>query len=82
MAFLECFVHPAAGFFLLALILPFFRGRIWRWLLFVPPLSAIFLAFRMKSGSYWALSYVGQNLAITILRKRGLDDSSLEAGQL
>lgn len=64
MAFLDCFLHPAAGFFLLALILPFFRGRIWRWLLFVPPLIAIFLAFRMKLGSYWALSYVGQNLVL------------------
>ena len=64
MAFLDCFLHPAAGFFLLALVLPFFRGRLWRWLLFVPPLFAIVLAFRMKLGSYWALSYVGQDLVL------------------
>ncbi|MCJ7684465.1 MAG: hypothetical protein MUO68_09240 [Desulfobacteraceae bacterium] len=64
MAFLDSFLHPATGFFLLALILPFFRGRFWRWLLFVPPLSAIVLAFRMKLGAYWALSYVGQNLVL------------------
>ena len=48
MAFLDCFLHPATGFFLLGLILPFFRGRFWRWFLFVPPLYAISLAFRMK----------------------------------
>ena len=64
MAFLDSFLHPATGFFLLALILPFFRGRFWRWLLFVPPLSAVVLAFRMKLGSYWALSYVGQDLVL------------------
>ncbi|MBW1870409.1 MAG: Na+/H+ antiporter subunit D, partial [Deltaproteobacteria bacterium] len=64
MAFLDSFLHPAAGFFLLALILPFFRGRFWRWLLFLPPLSAIVLAFQMKLGTYWALSYVGQKLVL------------------
>ena len=64
MAFLDSFLHPATGFFLLALILPFFRGRFWRWLLFLPPLSAIVLVFRMKLGSYWALSYVGQKLVL------------------
>ena len=64
MAFLDVFIHPAAGFFLLALILPFFRGRAWRWLLFAPPLYAIFLASRMKLGSYWALPYVGQTLVL------------------
>jgi multicomponent Na+:H+ antiporter subunit D len=64
MVFLDCFLHPATGFFLLALILPFFRGRLWRWLLFVPSLCAIVLAFRMKLGSYWVLSYVGQNLVL------------------
>ena len=64
MAFLDCFLHPATGFFLLGLILPFFRGGFWRWLLFVPPLYAIFLVFRMKLGSYWVLSYVGQNLVL------------------
>ena len=64
MTFLDCFLHPAAAFFLLALILPFFRGHSWRWLLFVPPFYAIFLAFRMKLGSYWALPYVGQSLVL------------------
>ena len=64
MALLDFFLHPAAGFFLLALILPFFRGRFWQWLLFLPPLSAVVLVFRMKLGSYWALSYVGQNLVL------------------
>jgi len=64
MAFLDSFLHPAAGFFLLALILPFFPGRFWRWLLFLPSLYAIFLAFRMKLGSYWVLSYVGQDLVL------------------
>jgi len=64
MAFLDSFLHPATGFFLLALILPFFRGRFWRWFLFVPPLSAVVLAFRMKLGAYWALSYLGQDLVL------------------
>ncbi len=64
MAYLDSFLHPATGFFLLALILPFFRGRFWRWLLFVPPLYAIFLASRMTLGSYWALPYVGQKLVL------------------
>ena len=64
MAFLDSFLHPAAGFFLLGLILPFFRGRFWRWLLFLPPLTAIVLVFRMKLGTYWSLSYVGQDLVL------------------
>ena len=64
MALLDFFLHPAAGFFLLALILPFFRGRFWQWLLFLPPLTAMVLVFQMKLGTYWALSYVGQKLVL------------------
>jgi len=66
MPLIDSFLHPATGFFILGLILvlPFFRGRSWRWVLFLPPVLAIFLSLRMHMGSYWVVSYVGQDLVL------------------
>ena len=64
MTFLDLFLHPGAAFFIAGLILPLFRGRLWRWTLLAPPLYAVFLAFRMHTGSYWVLPYVGQSLVL------------------
>ena len=62
MPLIDSFLHPATGFFILGLIVPLFRGRAWRWVLFLPPILAIFLVLRMHLGSFWAVSYVGQEL--------------------
>ena len=64
MPLIDSFLHPATGFFILGLLLPLFRGRSWRWVLFLPPSLAIFLVLRMHLGSFWAISYVGQELVL------------------
>ena len=56
------FLHPATAFVILGLILPFLRGRFWRFLLFIPPAIAVFLSLQMQVGRYWAVNYVGQVL--------------------
>ncbi len=57
------FVHPAAGFIFLALILPFLRGKSWwRWLLPVPAIIALLSVLSAKHGTYGMVSYLGQSL--------------------
>ena len=58
------FLHPATLFVVLGLILPFLRGGIWRVLLFIPPVAAIFLTLHMHLGRYWEVDYVGQVLVL------------------
>ncbi len=59
------FLHPAFGFILLALILPFLRGRDWwRWLLPVPAVAAILSVVRMEPGTYGILHYLDQPLVL------------------
>jgi len=58
------FLHPGAGFMALAIILLFLRGRLWRWLLFIPPVAALVLTVNLKHGSHWLLPYLGQNLVL------------------
>ncbi len=38
---LNGFLHPALAFIALAMALPFFRGKQWKWFLLVPPVIAI-----------------------------------------
>ena len=64
MPIIDSFLHPATGFFILGLLVPLFRGRSWRWVLFLPPALAIFLVFRMHLGSFWVVNYVGQDLVL------------------
>ena len=58
------FLHPATAFVILGLILPFLKGRFWRYLLFIPPALAIFLSLQMHVGRYWEVDYVGQVLVL------------------
>lgn len=58
------FLHPATLFVILGLILPFLRGGIWRVLLFIPPVVAIFLTLQLHLGRYWEVDYVGQVLVL------------------
>jgi len=64
MPLIDSFLHPATAFFILGLILPLFHGRSWRWVLFLPPVLAIVLVLRMHLGSFWVVSYVGQDLVL------------------
>jgi multicomponent Na+:H+ antiporter subunit D len=65
MNFIEgSFLHPATLFVILGLILPFLRGGIWRVLLFIPPVAAIFLTLHMNLGRYWEVDYLGQVLVL------------------
>ncbi len=58
------FLHPATPFVILGVILPFLRGRFWRWLMFIPPAMAVFLTLHAHPGIYWQVSYVGQVLVL------------------
>lgn len=54
------FIHPSIGFIALALALPFFRGdhKVWRWLLLLPPIVAIYSVMTMVPGVYGTLPWV------------------------
>ena len=56
------FIHPALAFIALALALPLFRGKYWKWLLLVPPIVALYAVFTMDSGVYGIISYLDHNL--------------------
>jgi multicomponent Na+:H+ antiporter subunit D len=60
---LEFFYHPAIGFLLLALVLPFLPGKTWwRWLLPVPAVLAIAAVFTLPVGNYGTLEWFGFTL--------------------
>ena len=59
------FLHPAYGFILLALVLPFLKGKDWwRWLLPLPAIVAILSVVRMEHGIYGVLHYLDQTLVL------------------
>jgi len=58
------FLHPGTGFMALAFLLLFVRGRIWRWLLFIPPIAALVLMVNLDQGSHWRVPYLGQDLVL------------------
>ncbi len=64
MPFIDSFLHPAASFYVLGLLMPFLRGRFGQWALFLPPGLALVLVLHMHPGSYWVVSYVGQSLVL------------------
>jgi len=58
------FLHPGAGFMALAFLILLFRGKAWRWLLFIPPVMAMVITLKLEKGSYWMVPYLGQNLVL------------------
>jgi multicomponent Na+:H+ antiporter subunit D len=58
------FLHPGAGFMALAFLLLFLRGRLWRWLLFIPPIAALVLIVTLEQGNHWVVPYLGQKLVL------------------
>lgn len=58
------FMHPALPFMVLALAMPFLRGRWWRWLLLVPPALAILSVLGMQEGDFGTYTYLGQTLSL------------------
>ncbi len=56
------FIHPMIFFFLLALVLPFWKGRGWKWLLPLPGVLAIAAVLIMEDGTYGQLQYLGETL--------------------
>lgn len=61
------FVHPSAGFVLLALVLPFLNAERapWRrWLLLVPSALALVFVFSTPFGSYAHVEWLGQSLVL------------------
>jgi len=58
------FLHPGAGFMALAFLLLFARGRMWRWLLFIPPIAALALTVNLEQGSHWLVPYLGKELVL------------------
>ena len=59
------FIHPAAWFIGLALILPFLRGGLWwRWLLPIPAVAAFISIVTVDHGLYGYIPYLGQHLIL------------------
>ena len=59
------FIHPAAWFIGLALILPFLRGGFWwRWLLPIPAIAAFISVVTADHGLYGYIPYLGQFLIL------------------
>jgi multicomponent Na+:H+ antiporter subunit D len=56
------FLHPSLAFLALALLLPFLPGKLWRCLLPLPALLAVFAVFTMSDGQHAAVSWLGQTL--------------------
>ncbi|MDL2272010.1 Na(+)/H(+) antiporter subunit D [Desulfovibrio sp. OttesenSCG-928-I05] len=56
------FLHPAICFLALGLLLPFLKGKDWKWLLLFPPVVAIFSVFSMTPGNYMTMEWLGQTL--------------------
>ncbi|MFO7596801.1 MAG: Na(+)/H(+) antiporter subunit D [Desulfocurvibacter africanus] len=82
------FLHPAIGFFALALVLPFLPGRRpskipgfskpgddrswWRWLLPLPAVLAIVAVFTYEPGNYGGFEYLGLKLQLGRLDRLSL----------
>ncbi|WP_320169310.1 Na(+)/H(+) antiporter subunit D [Maridesulfovibrio sp.] len=66
------FLHPALAFIALAVALPFFRGRQWKWLLLIPPVIAIVVVFTATMGNFGVLPYLGNVLVLGRVDKLSL----------
>ncbi len=58
------FLHPAAAFLALGILLPFIRGSWWRWLTPIPAILAIYSVFTVAPGDYGGLTWMGFNLSL------------------
>ena len=61
---MSSFIHPSIGFLALALALPFFKGKLWRWLLLIPPIIALYSVFTADQGVYLVIPYLEQQLVL------------------
>ncbi|WP_027722265.1 Na(+)/H(+) antiporter subunit D [Maridesulfovibrio zosterae] len=66
------FLHPALAFIALAVALPFFRGRQWKWLLLIPPIIAIVVVFTATMGNFGIIPYLGNTLILGRVDKLSL----------
>ncbi len=71
-AITSSFIHPTVGFYALALVLPFLRGKAWKWLLLIPPAIAIYSVMTITPGMYGELNYLGQKLLLGRVDKLSL----------
>ena len=58
------FIHPAAWFIAVALVLPFLRGTWWRWLTPIPAIAAFITVVTAQQGTYGSIPYLGQYLVL------------------
>jgi multicomponent Na+:H+ antiporter subunit D len=58
------FIHPAAWFIAVALVLPFLRGTWWRWLTPIPAIAAFITVVTAEQGTYGYIPYLGQYLVL------------------
>jgi multicomponent Na+:H+ antiporter subunit D len=58
------FIHPAAWFIAVALVLPFLRGKWWRWLTPIPAIAAFITVVTVQQGTYGYIPYLGQYLVL------------------
>jgi multicomponent Na+:H+ antiporter subunit D len=64
MATSSFFLHPSLCFIALALVLPFIKGQLGRFILLLPPILALYTVFTMTDGTYCSLNWIGINLEL------------------
>ncbi|UQZ88442.1 Na(+)/H(+) antiporter subunit D [Deltaproteobacteria bacterium Smac51] len=65
MATSEMFIHPSIAFIVAAIIIPLIpksAGNIWKWVMLIPPVVAVFAAFNNVPGDYCTVQWLGQTL--------------------
>jgi multicomponent Na+:H+ antiporter subunit D len=61
---ISSFIHPAAWFIAIALVLPFLKGTWWRWLMPIPAIAAFITVVTAQQGTYGYIPYLGQYLVL------------------
>ncbi len=69
---LNGFLHPSLAFIALALALPFFKGKQWKYFLLIPPIIAIGVVFTATLGNFGVIPYLGNVLVLGRVDKLSL----------
>ena len=64
MTLTSSFIHPSLAFIAVALLLPMWQAKGWRWLVLAPPIIAIFSVMNMEPGTYMQFKYLGVDLTM------------------
>ncbi len=58
------FLHPSLAYIAVALLLPMWQAKGWRWLVLLPPVVAILSVMNMEPGTYLQFKYLGVDMTL------------------